>query len=84
MDLLSNLDAARSAGLRRRAGGDREISTDLVAMHHQLRTVALAPGARTNRLRTVFGRNGKPHHHCVRLAIPADRYRHGRAADLRS
>src|SRR6266705_5715396 len=38
VDILSNLDPARSACLRRRAGGDREISTELVGAPPQVRT----------------------------------------------
>ena len=36
-----------------------------------------------NRLRTVSRRNRNPHRRCMRLAIPTDRPRHGRATCLR-
>ena len=41
------------------------------------------PRARANRLRTVSRRNRNPHRVCMRLAIPTDRPRHGRATCLR-
>jgi hypothetical protein len=58
MDLLCDLDPARSARLRRRPGCDRKIpAATIVATPDEFRSLALVARTRTHHLRIIYGRN---------------------------
>ena len=84
MDLLSNLDAARSARVRSHDCRDREIPASIMAAADKLFDLALAACSRADRLCPMAGRRRLHQLHCLRLAVSPACHRHGRAADLRA
>src|SRR6266545_1544539 len=69
MDLLSDLDPARSACVWGCSRRDRKIQTKLVEKPDKPCAVGLVARARADQLRALVGRRRTPHNCCLRLAI---------------
>src|SRR5207253_2216496 len=83
LDLLSNLDPARSACAWCCSCRDRKIQTKLVARPDKPCAVDLVPRARADQLRALVGRRRTPHNCCLRLAISIGCSWYGGVAHLR-
>src|SRR5439155_5539891 len=84
VDLLSILDSARSARLRRCARRNRKVPTALVETIDEFCDLALAARSRADQLWLISWRRRRPHSRRLHLAISAHRTRHGWSSDLRA
>ena len=84
MDLLSNLDATRSARAWSCDCRDREIPASIVAAADKFRDLALGACSRADCVRALARRKRLHQFQRLRLAVSADCDRHGCAVDLRA